>query len=488
MKLRHLLAGFLLLAGCMTVMADLPFRNHRYDSFKATPVNSDAIVFYGNSITNMHEWWEAFGCDTRMVNRGNSGANSQELIDNLEYVIDGKPAKLFLLIGTNDISNGIPYETVVENIGRIIDRIQTESPETEIYIQSILPRVAEPQNTNNKAANVMFASLCKEKEVTFIDLWDTLQGIRNYGSWSADGLHLYAAGYRVWCRKIAPYLGEDIPCVYEDSYTNLNGGMENSNGMRLSYFGMLPVKSTDVLIIGDEMIHGGEWHELLRSDRIKNRGIGWGYGGLALSQHKIDLQAILTGNGNKETPAKIFFYCGTDDKSLSDYSKMLDEAARLAPGAQLYVMSQIPLDSGRNNVANYNKSLKEMAESKGATYVDIYTPLLDENGKADPYCIKENYLYGRGYVKVANVLANYLEEEGVNPISIEEFEKIYSERGGEIPSSTGVLQNHIDEESESMADERDIKTSAETFDLLGRRIPNPTAHGIYVVNGEKIRL
>ena len=48
--------------------------------------------------------------------------------------------------------------------------------------------------------------------------------------------------------------------------------MNNSNGMRSSYFGMLPLTTDDVIIVGDEMIHGGEWHELLRSPRIKSRG------------------------------------------------------------------------------------------------------------------------------------------------------------------------------------------------------------------------
>ena len=133
MKIRHLIiAGLTALGSTLSGMADVPFRLHRFDSFKATPVTSDQIVFMGNSITNMHEWWEAFGCDQRIINRGNSGGMSQELLDNLESVLDGKPAKLFLMIGTNDISTGIPYQTVVGNIRRIIERTQTESPATEI--------------------------------------------------------------------------------------------------------------------------------------------------------------------------------------------------------------------------------------------------------------------------------------------------------------------------------------------------------------------
>ena len=47
-----------------------PFRSHRYDVFKVLPLNEQNIVFVGNSITNMHEWWEAFGCEGNIVNRG----------------------------------------------------------------------------------------------------------------------------------------------------------------------------------------------------------------------------------------------------------------------------------------------------------------------------------------------------------------------------------------------------------------------------------
>ena len=68
-----ILAAAMIIAAMMPAAADLPFRLHRYDAFKATPTGNSSIVFMGNSITNMHEWREAFGNDPRIVNRGNSG-------------------------------------------------------------------------------------------------------------------------------------------------------------------------------------------------------------------------------------------------------------------------------------------------------------------------------------------------------------------------------------------------------------------------------
>ena len=98
----------LLLFAVTAVLADGPFRNHRYDSFKVLSVTGDNIVFIGNSITDMHCWPEAFKTSTGeylpIVNRGNSGTYSTEQSDNLESYINGKPKKVFMMIGTNDIA------------------------------------------------------------------------------------------------------------------------------------------------------------------------------------------------------------------------------------------------------------------------------------------------------------------------------------------------------------------------------------------------
>lgn len=51
-----------------------PWRYNRYNGFKAHKVTDKTIVFFGNSITNMHEWWEAFN-NPNIVNRGVNGAD-----------------------------------------------------------------------------------------------------------------------------------------------------------------------------------------------------------------------------------------------------------------------------------------------------------------------------------------------------------------------------------------------------------------------------
>ena len=108
----------------LTAKADEPFRLHRYSSFQALPACQEGdIVFIGNSITNMMNWYEAFGSQQHIHGRGNSGGYTQEILDNLESMIAGNPSKVFLMIGTNDLgTNGDFYAPalVAQRIQKII--------------------------------------------------------------------------------------------------------------------------------------------------------------------------------------------------------------------------------------------------------------------------------------------------------------------------------------------------------------------------------
>lgn len=161
-----------LIASTALVFADLPFRNHRYDAFKVLDVKSDHIVFIGNSITNMHAWCEAFG-NPKVINRGVSGAVSDETIANLEGILRGQPAKAFLMIGTNDLgTNGINNpERVAQKVKHILNRFKKESPQTKLFVQSILPSKSGIRTLEaEQATNALIKELCSEMGATYIDL------------------------------------------------------------------------------------------------------------------------------------------------------------------------------------------------------------------------------------------------------------------------------------------------------------------------------
>lgn len=417
--------------------ADLPFRNHRYDAFKVLQVGPENIVFVGNSITNMHEWWEAFG-NPLVLNRGVSGAVSDELLANLGAILPGKPAKMFFLIGTNDLgTEGINHAAhVAANVRSILARCQKESPATKLYVQGILPsrrrKLELLLETNDSIRRI-----CNEMGVTYIDLWEELASVAAPEDFThtLDGLHLSASGYRLWCNKIAPYVGS--ACVYPADAANNPGGLAASYGMRATYFAMLPVRKGDILLIGDEAVHGGEWHELLHSDRIKSRGTGWGHPGSDIATTKAYLPGIFKGRADNEEPAQVHLYIGTADvldkaKTLEDialsYRELLAQIRSLAPHALICVQSLLPTADAEQNAARivpFNALLKKLAkETKHAKYVDTYSPL-EKDGVANPAYFQGNYLNGAGYARLSQILAPSM-GRGVKPTTEAEARRLIS--------------------------------------------------------------
>lgn len=405
--------------------ADLPFRLHRFDQFKALPQSENAIVFFGNSITNMHEWWEAFGSQQNILNRGNSGATTPELLDNVATVIALKPSKLFIEIGTNDLGNKnlADPDSVAGRIAAIVERVRMDSPDTKIFVQSILPsEVGIRSKEVITQTNTRIKNLVEPLGATYIDLFDLMGGIPTKEI-SYDGLHLTSKGYAKWLDRIAPLVGYES--IYTPEMTENNGGIPgNSFGMRNTYFSAFPVKSTDILMIGDEMIHGGEWHELLSNPSVKNRGTGWGYGGLPIKSLINAIEPILAANGNKETPSRIILYAGTQDlyakgadldSVAAGYGELIKKIREYAPASKtrIDILSLIP----RNNVSDnesltipFNRMIQSLAsENDNIGFIDIYTVLSNPDNTADSnYVDDHNYLTGKGYKEVARVLASFI--------------------------------------------------------------------------------
>lgn len=96
------------------------------------------VVLLGDSITNGCEWFELFG-NRRVKNRGINGDTSVGVYDRLPSTLAGQPAKVFLMIGTNDLANGAPVDSVARMMERIIARTKELSPRTKLYVQSLLP-------------------------------------------------------------------------------------------------------------------------------------------------------------------------------------------------------------------------------------------------------------------------------------------------------------------------------------------------------------
>lgn len=437
---KSLLSLFSLFMLATTVLAQgVPFRRHRYDGFKTHKLTSENIVFLGNSITNMHEWWEAFG-NANIVNRGVNGAETPIMLEHLEATLAGRPKKIFFMMGTNDLgTRGMNDPAfVAKSVRTALKRCKNESPETEIYFQSILPCTTNGVKDvkHIPITNDSIKKLCQEYGATYIDLYDDLTDIANMKI-SYDGTHLTMSGYRTWCNKIAQYVGSD--CVYPADAQDVNGGNGGIAGMRTTYFNALPIKVNDILILGED---GNDWHELLHSNHVKQRGTSWGYKSNDLGTMQKMLQSIFKGRSDNAEPKMVCLVLGyneinntgngskTVDAIVESYKAFVNKVRELAPNTAIRLMAVIPSDNAdvnKNRTIPFNEKLQAMAaEMQNVTYcADSYTLLVGDNGAIKdayfPNFSGARYMSGLGYAKLSQAMANAIgTEDGVTPTTDEE--------------------------------------------------------------------
>jgi lysophospholipase L1-like esterase len=183
----------------------------RMARFEADPIPPASIVFLGNSITEGGRWKKLTG-DSSAINRGIGGDITFGVLKRLDEIVAAKPAKLFLLIGINDIGKDIPAAVIADNIRKIIDRFKRDTPNTKIYVQSILPVNPEIQNfpqhydknEHVKKANELIRAVVTKMNVNLIDTFKLFSDDRGLlkQQYTNDGLHLNADGYLLWANHL----------------------------------------------------------------------------------------------------------------------------------------------------------------------------------------------------------------------------------------------------------------------------------------------
>lgn len=177
------------------------------------PVKEGTIIFLGNSLTAYGDWAELFQ-NPNILNRGIPGDGTQGVLDRIESITNHKPSKIFLMIGINDLMF-IPVNQILGNYEKIIRNIQSHSPQTRIYVQSILPvnsniREIPIDNRDVRLLNEEIRSIAEKYAVRFVDLFDRFADEAGdlKPAYSLDGIHLDASGYFLWKDAIEPLVQE----------------------------------------------------------------------------------------------------------------------------------------------------------------------------------------------------------------------------------------------------------------------------------------
>ena len=185
------------------------------------------IVFTGSSLMEMfpiNKLLEEHNDPTVIYNRGIGGFISAELLDVIDVcVLQLEPSRVFINIGTNDLSDSrIPVQHLMDNYDKIITAIENHIPKVEIYLMAYYPVNYEAAAENMKeclkirnnekiaAANKEVEKLAAKHGQKYIDINKNLndsQG-RLKAEFTIEGLHINEDGYRAIYDDIMNYVKE----------------------------------------------------------------------------------------------------------------------------------------------------------------------------------------------------------------------------------------------------------------------------------------
>ena len=187
---------------------------------------------------------------------------------------------------------------------------------------------------------------------------------------------------------------------------------------RATLFDLLPVYSSDIIMLGNSLTDGAEWNELFDNCHVKNRGIV----GDIIPGFFERLEPILKGQ-----PRKIFIMGGVNDIShgvsadsiVSAMTQVVTTIQARCPKTEIYVQSMLPFNNdvrlwkllkGREQVVvDGNKGLESMCQRLGVTFINLYPLFVGENGKMKPEYTNDGlHLMGGAYLIWRDPLLPYI--------------------------------------------------------------------------------
>jgi lysophospholipase L1-like esterase len=180
----------------------------RADLYRYCHIQKGDIVFLGDSITDGGCWDELFP-GLNIKNRGINADDTVGVLARLDDILCCEPSALFILIGTNDLNwwNYRHDEEILANYDKILNRCKEMSPNTKVFVESILPR-AKNYTNHIVRLNLRLEKLTEKYQYTFINLFphfaDASGALK--AEFNNDHLHLLSDGYKLWVKLLTPYL------------------------------------------------------------------------------------------------------------------------------------------------------------------------------------------------------------------------------------------------------------------------------------------
>ena len=189
------------------------------------------ILFTGSSLMEMFpivEMCVSAGVTERVYNRGIGGTTSDDFLREIDTVLlQLKPSKVFINIGTNDMTDRVYgdgwKDHLQENYEKILQTAKEKIPDAMLYCMAYYPTNLHLPNANEwthqmlkdrtqeniAECNARVRALAEKYGYRYIDVNDGLidENGEQKKEFAIDGVHMIAEGYRVVFENLKPYLG-----------------------------------------------------------------------------------------------------------------------------------------------------------------------------------------------------------------------------------------------------------------------------------------
>ena len=157
-----------------------------------------------------------------VANLGVDGFTSRDVIDvELQELPALAPGFVTVLVGVNDVVQGVPEATYRENVSIILDELLRRLLPARILIvttpdYTVTPRGGDFGNPSQQSAEIRrfngaIAELASVHGISVVDIHDlSLEAAADRSLVADDGLHPSGAQYARWVDRIAPVVAELI--------------------------------------------------------------------------------------------------------------------------------------------------------------------------------------------------------------------------------------------------------------------------------------
>ncbi|NDW09784.1 hypothetical protein D0T56_08985 [Dysgonomonas sp. 520] len=187
----------------------------------------------------------------------------------------------------------------------------------------------------------------------------------------------------------------------------------------MSEFRKNPLKTGQIVFMGNSLTQGGKWSEYFPKQKPANRGISGDNTEGMLAR----LDEIV-----KAQPEKLFFLGGVNDISqnvpndtiIKNIRTIIRRTKKESPGTIIYIQSPLPINNSferykrltnkENVIDNLNKKLKKLCKKEKVNFIYIHPAFLIKKQTLDAkYTTDGLHLNKEGYSVWAKELSKYIE-------------------------------------------------------------------------------